>query len=269
VKTVLLAGGLGTRLREETEYRPKPMVEIGGRPVLWHIMKLYAHHGHRDFVVCTGYKSEVIKDYFLHYEARNSDFTVHLGDPSSLEYHGPHDAADWNVTVAFTGDRTMTGGRLFRASKYLSGERFFCSYGDGLADLDIAALLAFHESHGRAATVTTVRPPSRFGVLDLGPNGEVERFREKPQADGWVNAGFFVFEPAVLDYLDGDSVLEGEPLTRLAANGQLMAYRHGGFFQPMDTHRESLMLNDMWANGSAPWRVWAEVDSATGWEALR
>lgn len=256
MKTVLLAGGLGTRMREETEYRPKPMVEIGGKPVLWHIMKLFAHYEMTDFVIATGYKSEVVKDYFLNYEARNNDFTVRLGDRDSLTYHGSHDEADWNVTVAFTGDTTMTGGRVKRVKRYLSGERFLCTYGDGVSDVDISALMRYHESHGKLATVTTVRPPSRFGVMDILPDGRVERFREKPQADGSVNAGFFVFEPGVLDYLDDDCVLEQAPLMQLAAEGQLMSYHHEGFFQPMDTYRESVMLNEMWATGSAPWKVW-------------
>lgn len=256
MKTVLLAGGLGTRLREETEYRPKPMVEVGGRPILWHIMKLYAHHGLDDFVVCTGYKSDTIKDYFLNYEARNNDVTVHLGRQEPPTFHGAHEDTDWTVTVAFTGELTMTGGRVFKASKYFPGERFLCTYGDGLADVDVSALLAFHESHGRLATVTTVRPPSRFGVMDLQDDGAVGSFREKPQADGWVNAGFFVFEPGVIDYLDDECVLEQTPLQRLAADGQLMAYKHEGFFQPMDTLRESTMLNEMWAEGTAPWKVW-------------
>lgn len=257
MKTVLLAGGLGTRLREETEFRPKPMVEIGGKPVLWHIMKLFAHYGHKEFVVCTGYKSEVVKDYFLNYEALNNDFTIQLGDRASLRYHGVHNEGDWQVTVAFTGDSTLTGGRILRASKYFPGERFMCTYGDGVADVDVDALLAFHESHGRLATITTVRPPSRFGVMDLAADRRVERFREKPQADGSVNAGFFVFEPGVIDYLDDDCMLEHEPLRRLAADGQLMAYGHDGFFQPMDTYRESIMLNGMWDTGTAPWKVWA------------
>lgn len=255
MKTVLLAGGLGTRLREETEFRPKPMVEIGGKPVLWHIMKLFAHYGHQDFVVCTGYKSEVIKDYFLNYEALNNDFTLRLGDRSSLRYHGSHNEAAWQVTVAFTGDATLTGGRVRQASRYFPGERFMCTYGDGVADVDIAALLAFHEAHGRLATVTTVRPPSRFGVMDLAADRRVEQFREKPQADGSVNAGFFVFEAGVIDYLD-DGMLEHAALRALAADGQLMAYGHEGFFQPMDTYRESTLLNELWATGKAPWKVW-------------
>ncbi len=256
MKTVLLAGGLGTRLREETEYRPKPMVEVGGRPILWHIMKLYEHHQFDEFVVCTGYKGEVIKDYFLNYEARNNDVTVRLGEPSSLTYHGAHEATDWTVTVAYTGELTMTGGRVFRVAKYLDNETFMVTYGDGLSDVDIAELVKFHRAHGKLATVTTVRPPSRFGVMDIRPDGTVEQFREKPQADGWVNAGFFVFEPGVLDYLDDSCVLEQRPLQQLAADGQLIAYRHEGFFQPMDTLREVTMVNEMWASGEAPWRVW-------------
>ena len=254
MKTVLLAGGLGTRLREETTFRPKPMVEIGGRPILWHIMRWYAHHGLDDFVVCTGYKGEAIKDYFLNFRARNNDVTIRLGDLEEPAYHGAHESIDWTVTVAFTGDLTMTGGRVRRASKYFAGERFLCTYGDGLADVDLGALLAFHESHGRLATVTTVRPPSRFGVLDLQPDGTVASFREKPQADGWVNVGFFVFEPGVLDYLDDDCVLEQEPLRRLTMDGQLMAYQHEGFFQPMDTLREVVLLNEMWDSGKVPWQ---------------
>ena len=256
MKVVLLAGGLGTRLREETEFRPKPMVEVGGRPILWHIMKLFAYHGQTDFVVCTGYKSEVIKDYFLNYEARNNDFTITLGASHEIRFHGTHEESTWSVTVAFTGEETMTGGRVKAVGKYLGDRRFMCTYGDGLADVDITDLLAFHESHGRLATVTTVRPLSRFGVMDVDAQGVVQAFREKPQVDGWVNAGFFVFEPEVLDYLEPNSVLEEEPLEKLAGAGQLVSYRHQGFWQPMDTYRESRMLNEMWNTASAPWKVW-------------
>ncbi|MBU3700558.1 MAG: glucose-1-phosphate cytidylyltransferase [Acidimicrobiia bacterium] len=255
MKVVLLAGGLGTRLREETEYRPKPMVEVGGRPILWHIMKNFAHFGLNEFVVCTGYKGEVIKEYFLHYEARMNDFTIHLGPQSFIEYRDDHEEANWIVTVADTGATTMTGGRVKRIERHVDGP-FIVTYGDGLADVDIDALLEFHRSHGRLATVTTVRPLSRFGVMDIGPDGVVEQFREKPQGDGNVNAGFFVFEPQVFDYLTPDCVLEEEPLERLAADKQLVAYRHDGFWQPMDTYRESTMLNEMWDRGDAPWKVW-------------
>jgi glucose-1-phosphate cytidylyltransferase len=255
MKVVLLAGGLGTRLREETEYRPKPMVEVGGRPILWHIMKNFACFGLKEFVVCTGYKGEMIKEYFLNYEARMNDFTIHLGPQSRVEYFADHDEVDWQVTLADTGAGTMTGGRVKRVARHLDGQ-FMVTYGDGLADVDIDKLLAFHRGHGRLATVTTVRPLSRFGVMDIGGGGVVERFREKPQADGYINAGFFVFEPAVLEYLADDSVLEQEPLEALADAGQLVAYRHDGFWQPMDTYRESTMLNEMWDSGAAPWKVW-------------
>ena len=256
MKAVILAGGLGTRLREETEYRPKPMVEIGGRPILWHIMKLLAWNGIVDFVVCAGYRGDVIRDYFLNYEARTNDFTVHLGVQNSIEYHEQHSEADWKVTVAETGADTMTGGRVKRVERYVAGERCLVTYGDGLADVDVAALLAFHERHGKMATVTTTRPLSRFGVMDLADDGAVARFREKPITDDYVNAGFFIFEPAVFDYLDADCVLEQEPLEALAKAGQLMAYRHAGFWQPMDTYREYTMLNQMWSADNAPWKVW-------------
>ena len=256
MRVVLLAGGLGTRLREETEYRPKPMVEIGGYPIIWHIMKNFSHYGLADFVIAAGYRGEVIKDYFLNFRGRSQDFTVSLST-GDVEYHAAHDDdTDWTVTVADTGKDTMTGGRVRRAARYTEG-RFMVTYGDGLADVNVDQLLAFHESHGRLATVTTTRPSSRFGVLDLGPGGVVERFREKPQADGHVNAGFFVFEPEVLDYLDEECVLEREPLERLAVDRQLVAYEHTGFWQPMDTFREFQMLNEMWDAGDAPWRLWS------------
>ena len=256
MKVVLLAGGLGTRLREETEYRPKPMVEIGGKPIIWHIMRNFAHFGCSEFVIATGYRGEVIVDYFLNFRGRSQDFTVSLGS-GEVDYHlDDVSDTDWTVTVTDTGKDTMTGGRVKRAARYTEG-RFMVTYGDGLADVNIDQLLAFHESHGRLATVTTTRPSTRFGVLDLGPEGVVERFREKPQADGHVNAGFFVFEPEVLDYLDHECVLEREPLERLAADRQLMAYEHTGFWQPMDTFREFQMLNEMWDAGDAPWRLWS------------
>jgi glucose-1-phosphate cytidylyltransferase len=256
LKIILLAGGLGTRLREETEYRPKPMVEVGGKPVLWHIMKNFASFGLNEFVVCTGYKGEVIKDYFLNYEVRNSDFSITLGDRESITYHDRHEEGSWKVTVVDTGAETMTGGRVKRARPYTSSQRFMVTYGDGLADVDIAKLLDFHLAHGKLATVTTVRPLSRFGVMDLNDDGKVLQFREKPLTDDYVNAGFFVFEPEVFDYLDDDCVLEQAPLEALASDGQLMAYKHDGFWQPMDTYREFSMLNEMWKSGRAPWKVW-------------
>ncbi len=257
MKAVLLAGGLGTRMREETEFRPKPMVEIGGRPVLWHIMKMLGQQGLNDFIVCGGYKSEIIKNYFLNYLAFNQDFTVNLGEQSRITYHGAHDESAWNVTVSDTGANTMTGGRVRRVEPFVRGERFLCTYGDGIADIDLQALIRFHKDHGRLATVTAVQPQSRFGVLDIAADGTVERFKEKPQTDGWINIGFFIFEPAIFDYLEDDStVLEQEPLARLAADGQIAAFQHKGFWQPMDTYRESQMLNALWDSGEAPWRTW-------------
>lgn len=256
MKAVLLAGGLGTRIREETEFRPKPMVEVGGRPVLWHIMKILSQQGIKDFVICTGYKSEVIKNYFTNYAALNQDFTVTLGDPAGITYHGAHDESDWTVTVADTGATTQTGGRISRIREYVKGERFICTYGDGIADIDLNALLSYHESHGKAATMTAIQPLSRFGVLDLAEDGSVRKFKEKPQVEGWINIGYFVFEPAVFDYLDDDCVLEQEPLKNLAADGQIAAYPHNGFWQPMDTFRESQMLNKMWDSGNAAWKTW-------------
>lgn len=257
MKTVILCGGQGTRLREETEYRPKPLVDVGGHPILWHIMKLYAHYGYSDFVCCLGYKANAIKEYFLNYDAMNNDFTVRLGKDSAVEYHDWHAEQNFSVTLADTGLNTMTGGRVQRVSRYLEGERFMVTYGDGVADVDIAELLKFHKSHGKLATCTTVRPISRFGVVSLGAAGTVERFTEKPQVEGWINAGFFVFEPEVLKYLEGeDGMLEQAPLERLASEGQLMAYRHEGYFFAMDTYRDYLALNEEWQSGNAPWKVW-------------
>jgi glucose-1-phosphate cytidylyltransferase len=256
MKTVILCGGLGTRLREETEYRPKPLVDVGGRPILWHIMKLYAHHGFHDFVLCLGYKGNMIKEYFLNYEAMNNDFTICLGREARLDFNGSHQEQGFQVTLADTGLNSMTGGRVKRIQKYVEGGTFMVTYGDGVSDVDVSKLLHFHRSHGRLATLTTVRPISRFGILDVSA-GQVSRFIEKPQIEGCINAGFFVFEPAVFDYLQGDDcILEREPLENLAADGQLMAYQHDGFFFAMDTYREYQYLNDLWASGSAPWKVW-------------
>lgn len=256
-RVIILCGGLGTRLYQETEYRPKPMVEIGGRPILWHIMKIYAKSGFKNFVLCLGYRGNMIKEYFLNYEAMNNDFTVRLGEKTRIEYHGGHQEQDFGVTLADTGIETMTGGRVLRAGRYVDGDTFMVTYGDGVADIDISKLVEFHRSHKKLATVTTVRPTSRFGVLEINGEGRVEKFREKPQVDGWVNAGFFVFDRKVLDYLEDDrTVLEKEPLERLASEGQLMAYQHKGFFQCLDTYREYKDLNAMWSEGRAPWKVW-------------
>lgn len=257
MKVVILCGGLGTRLREETEFRPKPLVEVGGRPILWHIMKLYAHHGFRDFVLCLGYRGQMIKEYFLNYEAMNNDFTICLGRQNHVTYHDEHKEQDFHVTLADTGLETMTGGRLKLIEKYVEGDTFMVTYGDGVADVDIRAVVRFHRAHGKLATVTTVRPISRFGVLEVGEVGEVTSFAEKPQLDGWVSAGFFVFDRKFFDYLEGgDCFFERAPLERLAGEGQLMAYRHEGFFFAMDTYREYEYLNQLWSGGDAPWKVW-------------
>jgi glucose-1-phosphate cytidylyltransferase len=257
MKVVVLCGGLGTRLREETEFRPKPMVEIGGRPILWHIMKIYAHSGFRDFVLCLGYRGNMIKEYFLNYEAMNNDFTICLGHESRISYNGLHTEQGYEVTLADTGLNTMTGGRLQRVRKYVDGETFMLSYGDGLSDIDIQRLLAFHREHGKIATVTTVTPTSRFGIVEMSGSGQVLKFIEKPKTEAFASAGFFVFQPEVFNYLDGDDcILERDPLQRLASDGELMAYGHEGFFYAMDTYREYEFLNDLWAKQQAPWKIW-------------
>ena len=258
MKVVILCGGLGTRLREETEFRPKPMVEVGGRPILWHIMKTYAHYGHNDFVLCLGYRGQVIKQYFLDYQFMNNDFSIRLGDTRHAVALGDHEEQHFNVTLAETGLPTMTGGRVRRVRKYIDDDLFMVTYGDGVADVDINKVLAFHKSHGKVATITTVRPTSRFGVLNVSDGGAVTRFIEKPRLDGWISAGYFVFHRRLFDYIAGDeTVLEREPLERLAAEGQVMAYRHEGFFFAMDTYREYLEINELWDKGKAPWKVWA------------
>jgi glucose-1-phosphate cytidylyltransferase len=259
MKVVILCGGQGTRLREETEYRPKPLVDIGGRPILWHIMKLFAHHGLRDFVLALGYRGNMIKEYFLNYQALNNDFTMCLGRNQQIAYHGAHAEDDFRVTLADTGLDTMTGGRVRRVRTYVDKDTFLLTYGDGVANVDLRELMAFHRKHGKLATVTTVAPVSRYGVLEVGPEGEVSSFSEKPRVEGWVNAGFFVLHRRVFEYLDGDQcIFEREPLQRLAEEGQLMAYRHDGFFYAMDTYREYKALNELWATGKAPWKVWHE-----------
>ena len=258
MKVVILCGGIGTRLREETEFRPKPLVEIGGRPILWHIMKLFAHHGFQDFVLCLGYRGNMIKEYFLNYEAMNNDFTICLGRQQRIDYHGAHREQDFHLTLTDTGADTATGGRVKMVQKYIGDDdTFIVTYGDGVADVDLRALVEFHQAHGKLATVTMIRPYSRFGVLDVAEGGEVANFAEKPQAMDWASAGFFVFNRGVFDLLSGDDcVLEREPLEQLARDGQLMAYKHDGFFFAMDTYREYTHLNQLWARGSAPWKVW-------------
>lgn len=256
MKALILAGGLGTRLREETEFKPKPMVQIGDRPIIWHIMKNLSVQGINDFCVATGYKGELIKDYFLNYDLQNTDVTLKLGEKSTLLSHGRHNESNWKVTVTDTGSLTLTGGRVFRALKYMEGDRFLCTYGDGLADIDLKALLEFHISHGKKATVTAVNPSSRFGVMDIGNKGQVNQFREKPVLDSWINGGFFIFEKDIVDYLDSECVLEKDPLMNLAKEGELVAYKHSGFWQPMDTMRECELLNELWNSGAAPWKNW-------------
>jgi glucose-1-phosphate cytidylyltransferase len=249
----ILAGGVGSRIVEETETRPKPMVEIGGRPILWHIMKHYAHYGFKDFVVALGYKGDDIKRYFLDYFSVNKDLTVELGTGRVTTKNG--DGEDWRVELVDTGLRTATGGRIRRLVPYMEGT-FFMTWGDGVADLDLLRLLEFHKSHGRLATVTAVRPPARFGKIDLDGD-QVTRFSEKPQLEeGWINGAFFVLEPEVGEYIDGDSTqFEREPLERLAKDGELMAFRHDGFWQCMDTLRDRKRLQELW-EAEAPWRIW-------------
>ena len=256
MKAVILAGGLGTRLSEETATRPKPMVEIGGKPMLWHIMKMYSRHGIHDFVICCGYKGYMIKEYFANYFLHTSDVTFDMRS-NRIEVHSKR-AEPWAVTLLDTGDESMTGGRLLRAAPYLKDESAFCfTYGDGVADVDIRATVDFHLKHGKAATLTAVCPPGRFGALDI-QQGEVVRFKEKPSGDGaLINGGFFVLSPTVLGFIDGDaSVWEREPLSQLAREGQLRAYEHTGFWQPMDTLRDKLLLEELWASGKAPWKTW-------------
>ena len=255
MKAIILAGGRGTRLAEETTVRPKPMVEIGGRPILWHIMKIYASHGYKDFVVACGYKGELIKQYFSNFLVHNDDYTIDLksGSMQVINKNG----TDWRVTLIDTGMDTMTGGRIRRLKDVVGNETFMATYGDGVGNVDVASLVAFHKRHGKMATVTAVRPPARFGELQFQGDA-VASFSEKPQTEaGWINGGYFVFEPGIFDYLNDDSsVLEREPLERLARDGQLIAFRHPGFWQPMDTLREKELLEQLWTRGKAPWKTW-------------
>lgn len=256
MKAVILAGGLGTRISEETSSRPKPMVEIGGKPILWHIMKIYSHYGINDFIVCCGYKGYVIKEYFANYFLHMSDVTFDMQE-NKMEVHQKR-VEPWRVTLVDTGENTMTGGRLLRVSEYIKNEEEFCfTYGDGVSDCDITSAINFHRSHGKAATLTATYPPGRFGALDI-QNGKVNSFKEKPRGDGaLINGGFFILSPKVLSYLENDNcVWEQEPLMRLAADGELMAQSHYGFWQPMDTLHDKKTLENMWTSGNAPWKKW-------------
>jgi glucose-1-phosphate cytidylyltransferase len=258
MKVVILAGGLGTRLREETEYRPKPMVHIGNKPILWHIMKIYGCYGFHDFVVCLGYKGDMIKEYFLNYEIMNSDFSIKLGDRHDVIIHNDHDEKNWTVTLADTGEKAQTGARVKRIEKYIDGETFMLTYGDAVADIDIGRLLAFHRHHGRIGTVTGVHPVSRFGELCIDATC-VKRFNEKPTStEGFVSGGFFVFNRDFFSYLDDQDgcVLEKEPVEHLSADNELMVYQHEGYWQCCDTYRELEILNNLWNRPNPPWKLW-------------
>lgn len=261
MKVAILAGGFGTRFAEETETRPKPMVEIGGRPILWHIMMQYAHYGFKDFAIALGYKAEVIKKYMVDYCSLNSNLTVNL-QTGKVNMHGGY-KPDWTVDLVDTGIKTQTGGRIKRIAPYMGNETFMLTWGDGVSDVNLHELLAFHRAHGKLATLTAVRPPTRFGHLDLNSDQIVE-FSEKPQTrEGWINGAFFVLEPGVFDYIDGDMThWEKEPLERLAKDGQLMAYKHSSFWQCMDTLRDKKMLENLWQSGNAPWKIWQEENAS-------
>jgi glucose-1-phosphate cytidylyltransferase len=255
LKTIILAGGMGTRLAEETAIVPKPLVEIGGKPILWHIMNIYGAHGYNEFVCALGYKAHLIKEYFLNFYALNNDLSIDLSNGKSTITEKLN--LDWRVHLIDTGLNTMTGGRVGRLQQYVGNETFMLTYGDGVGDIDIKKLIAFHKSHGKLATVTAVRPPARFGELSF-EGDRIAKFAEKPQTgEGWINGGFFVLEPKVFDYMSSDeTVLEREPMEQLAADGQLMAFRHPGFWQPMDTIRDKKYLEGLWESGEAPWKVW-------------
>jgi glucose-1-phosphate cytidylyltransferase len=258
MKTVILAGGFGTRISEESHLKPKPMIEIGERPILWHIMKIYSHYGFNDFIICLGYKGYCIKEYFAHYFLHEADVTFDFSHSNQQVIHNHH-AEPWRVTLVNTGLHTMTGGRVKRIQPYVDNEPFMLTYGDGVSDVDIAALVAYHQSHGKLATVTSVQPTGRFGALDLAENDQVRGFQEKPKGDGgWINAGFFVLQPEIFDLIEGDeTIFEREPLERVAARGELRAYKHTGFWQPMDSLRDKNQLENLWKSGKPPWKVWA------------
>ncbi len=253
---MILAGGLGTRMREETEFKPKPMVEVGGKPVLWHIMKILGHQGVNEFIICTGYKGDVIKRYFYDYSVISQDFTVSLGSKEQIQFHGDNLEAGWKVTVAETGLLTLTGGRIRAIEKYLDNEDFLITYGDGIANVDLASLKSRHEDLGATLTLTTTQPKSRFGVVEIAEDGMISRFLEKPPGTEIINIGYMMAKKELFDFLVDDGPLEEQPLRQLAASRRLGAYRHSGFWQPMDTVREAELLNGIWNQGSAPWKIW-------------
>jgi len=257
MKAVILAGGLGTRISEESHLKPKPMIEVGGRPLLWHIMKTYSTYGINDFIICCGYKGEVIKEYFSNYSLHTSDVTIDISS-NNIEVH-QRNSEPWKVTLVDTGNETGTGGRLKRIFEYVRSEKEFCfTYGDGLSDIDVSSLIKFHKNHGKLATVTAVTPPARFGALDLNSDGQVKSFMEKPLGEGgFISGGYFILSPSCIDLIDNDETIwEQEPLNKLAQNKQLIAYIHKGFWQPMDTLREKILLQSLWENQKAPWKKW-------------
>jgi glucose-1-phosphate cytidylyltransferase len=256
IKAVILAGGLGSRLSEETLVKPKPLIEIGTKPILWHILKIYSYHGINDFIICCGYKGYMIKEYFSNYYLHNSDITFDMQN-NTMDVHQQH-CEPWRITLVDTGDKTMTGGRLKRISNYVKHDEYFCmTYGDGVSDVNITEVINFHRKHGKLATITAVKPPSRYGILEFSEN-IISSFKEKPEGNvSMINGGFFVLSPSVLENIDGDeSIWEGEPLERLVKNNQLAGYKHDGFWQPMDTLREKIYLEELWVNNTAPWKKW-------------
>lgn len=258
MKVVILCGGKGTRLREETEYRPKPMVQVGNRPILWHIMKIYAYYGFKEFIICLGYKGNMIKEYFLNYEIMNNDLTVNMGKKNQIEVHGEHEEKDWRVTLADTGEESQTGARVKRIEKYINDDMFMLTYGDGVSQIDIQNLVDFHKSHGKIGTMTGVHPASRYGEINT-EDGLITIFNEKPQTtEGLINGGFFVFNREFFDYLEADEscILEAEPLENLVADKELMLYKNDGFWQSVDTYRELQLVNSIWKQPNPPWKVW-------------